>query len=183
MEKENISFELNTGKYRVQCLADGLPNLYEAYRDNADLAEEFDLDNPDGTPCFLSVAGQGGWPFLTLALKYSPSGGGFRPGCLLIPETDLLFLGAGERLWCYNLNSVQHVWEDRADIGFWHWSRYGDYVLMAAELELAAWTVEGKKLWTTEVEPPWDYQVEKGRVMLEVMGHSRVFDLDKGPGR
>lgn len=41
---------------------------------------------------------------------------------------------------------------------------------MAAELELAAWTSSGEKLWTTVVEPPWSYQVFDDLVQLDVMG-------------
>jgi hypothetical protein len=41
---------------------------------------------------------------------------------------------------------------------------------MAAELELAAWHIDGGKLWTTFVEPPREYSVEGDRVHLDVMG-------------
>jgi hypothetical protein len=52
---------------------------------------------------------------------------------------------------------------------------------MSAELELAAWDVHGRKLWTTFVEPPWGYRVEGGRVRLDVMGRGSSFDLTAGP--
>lgn len=51
---------------------------------------------------------------------------------------------------------------------------------MAAEIELAAWDLQGRKPWTTFVEPPWDYQVEDGRVHLDVMGMLSDFDLVQG---
>jgi hypothetical protein len=62
-----------------------------------------------------------------------------------------------------------------------HWHRFGDYVLMSAELELAAWDIQGKKLWTTFVEPPWEYSVVGGRVHLDVMGNESVFSIAEGP--
>ena len=52
---------------------------------------------------------------------------------------------------------------------------------MSAELELAAWTLEGLKLWSTFVEPPWTYTVEKEMVQLDVMGNKMSFDIKKGP--
>lgn len=52
---------------------------------------------------------------------------------------------------------------------------------MAAELELAAWDIRARKLWTTFVEPPWDYAVRDGIVHLDVMGSESTFALATGP--
>ena len=41
---------------------------------------------------------------------------------------------------------------------------------MAAELELAAWDIEGNKLWSRFVEPPWEYKVAGEVIRLDVMG-------------
>jgi hypothetical protein len=52
---------------------------------------------------YLSVAvddGQENWPLL-VTQRYSPSGSGFEPGVLLVPETGMLFIGAGTRLLGY----------------------------------------------------------------------------------
>jgi len=73
------------------------------------------------------------------------------------------------------------LWLDSADTGFWHWHRHGDFVLMAAELEFAAWTKEGKKLWTTFVEPPWDYALDGDSITLDVMGKKKRFSVHHGP--
>lgn len=54
---------------------------------------------------------------------------------------------------------------------------------MSAELELAAWDLEGNKLWTTFVEPPWEYAVRDGVVRLDVMGAKSEFPAWTGPGR
>lgn len=52
---------------------------------------------------------------------------------------------------------------------------------MSGELELAGWTIGGEKLWSTFAEPPWSYQVDGGRVHLDVMGKYTAFDIHTGP--
>jgi hypothetical protein len=54
---------------------------------------------------------------------------------------------------------------------------------MSAELELAAWTVAGTKLWSMFVEPPWNYTVEGARMRLEMLGRVAQFPLRQGPNR
>jgi hypothetical protein len=71
-------------------------------------------------------------------------------------------------------------WQDDADTGFWGWRLHDDVVVMSAELELAAWTTGGEKLWTTFVEPPWSYAVEDSTVRLDVMGEISEFPLQRG---
>ena len=48
--------------------------------------------------------------------------------------------------------SPRRLSEDSADVGFWSWAQHGETVLMSAELELAAWSSAGRKLWSTFVE-------------------------------
>ena len=81
-----------------------------------------------------------------------------------------LFIGAGRRLLAYDLSRPVRLWEDEADFGFWSWSLHGQFVLMAAELELAAWDVSGRKLWSRFVEPPWEYSVANEIITVDVMG-------------
>jgi hypothetical protein len=52
---------------------------------------------------------------------------------------------------------------------------------MSAELELVAFDLRAKKLWTTFVEPPWTYSVEGDAVHLDVMGKKSVFSIQRGP--
>jgi hypothetical protein len=73
------------------------------------------------------------------------------------------------------------VWEDHADAGFWWWDRQEDTILMAAELELAAWDIHGHKLWTMFVAPPWSYSVHDGVIQLDVMNNLSRFPLPSGP--
>jgi L-alanine-DL-glutamate epimerase-like enolase superfamily enzyme len=88
-----------------------------------------------------------------------------------------LFIGAGCRLLAYDLSRPARLWEDVADTGFWSWSRYDEVVLMAAELEIAAWDIRGSKLWSRFVEPPWEYRVDGRVVVLDVMGTISRLDL------
>lgn len=123
------------------------------------------------------------WPFLIVAQRYAPADFGFYPGIALIPETHIAFIGAGTRLLAYHLEPPQRLWEDTADCGFWCWRRHGDYVVMSAELELAAWDIHGQKLWSTFVEPPWEYFVANEEIHLDVMGQKHSFSLQHGPGQ
>lgn len=82
----------------------------------------------------------------------------------------LLFIGAGRRLLAYDLKLPARLWEDAADMGFCSWSVYPDPVLIAAELELAAWDRGGRKLWSRFVEPPWTFRVVDDKVHIDVVG-------------
>jgi hypothetical protein len=174
-------FEVSFNEFTIYCDPEALPNSYDEYRKRSAFSEEFGLESREGKLCFIGVSAEGGWPFLTVAQKYSPAGSGFYPGALLVPETSLLFIGAGERLLAYKLWEPQRLWMDSAASGFWNWRRYSDVVLMAAELEFAAWSVEGMKLWSTYVEPPWTYEVHGEFIMLDVMGKESKFSLRDGP--
>jgi len=176
-------FEITCNDITILCESGALPDLNAEYRKHAILGEEFELeDHEEGGWCFVGVRKDSEWPFLTVAQRFWPAGAGFHPGVLLVPETSLLFIGAGERLLAYDLREPRQLWQDSAHTGFWGSSRYGDFVLMAAELELAAWSTEGSKLWSTFVEPPWGYHVVGERVMLDVMGAKTSFNLQRGPG-
>ena len=175
-------FQLSSDDLTLLCAHDSLPSLYAEYRAHAKLSDEFSLTSSDGQVCFLAVRRAQQWPFLVLAQRYSPTpAAGFFPGALLVPESGLLFVGAGERLLCYDLNAVKRLWEDTADTGFWCWSRHHDTILMSAELELAAWDLHGRKLWTTFVEPPWQFEIREQVVHLDVMGTLSSFEIHHGP--
>lgn len=176
-------FQLTFGEYSVYVEDGSLPETYAEYSRHAQLKVEIGREGSEGRPAFCAVARQEGWPFLTIALRYSPAGHGFAPGVLLVPESAVLFYGAGTQLLAFDLHTPRQLWGDVADMGFWSWRRYGSTVLMSAELELAAWDVAGRKLWTTFVEPPWSYTVHHGAVRLDVMGEVSEFSLQEGPRR
>jgi hypothetical protein len=154
---------------------------YNRYCEHAKLAEEFDLRNPDGAFCFVSLAIASGWPLLTVAQRYSPAGPGFEPGALFVSESKTLFIGTGERLLAYSIDPLRRLWVDTCETGFWHLAQHENVVLMAAELEFAAWDIHGNKLWTMFVEPPWDYAVKGNRIHLDVMGQISQFSVRDGP--
>ena len=176
-------FTVTLGSYTLLCKDGGLPDLTAEYLERAVLAEKIDLSGSDGRAAFLAVRRGDDWPFLVMTQRYKPAGGGFQPGALLVPETDRLFVGAGTRLLAYDLAKPAQLWEDYAEVGFWSWRRHNDTVLMSAELELAAWNLNGIKLWSRPVEPPWSYDVSAGKVTLDVMGYLTAFDLVAGPAR
>jgi len=174
----------SVGGYELSCQADGLPNMLAEYEARASLAESFDIVGSDGISiCFIAIGRRDdSWPFLVVTQRYSPAGTGFHPGILLVPEKDRLFLGAGQRLLAYDLRQPKRLWEDEAFAGFWNWRQFGEFVVMAAELELAVWDITGRKLWTRYVEPPWDYRVDGHVVHLDVMGDgTQLHILDGTP--
>jgi hypothetical protein len=163
-----------------------LPSILSGFREHAVLAEHFDLNPDEGGSgwCFVAVRREpSDWPQLVVTQRFAPAVSGFGPGVLVVPETDTVFIGAGERLIAYSgaNGDWQRLWVDVADVGFWGWRRHGDHVLMSAEVELAAWTTSGEKLWSTFVEPPWDYFVETDTLELDVMGTIQRFPVATGP--
>jgi hypothetical protein len=176
------TFRVGSGEYTVSGTVGELPTIYAVLIEHATLHDDFGVKGPDGTALVIAVDRGGQWPELLISQRFEPGPeAGFHPGAFLVPESGVLFVGAGVRLLAYDLRGLRRLWEDAADTGFWGWKRHGDVIVMSAELELAAWTLEGKKLWSTFVEPPWDYEVRSARVHLDVMGKKCEFDLATGP--
>ena len=93
------------------------PLRYEWARQHAELLEEFDLQRSDGDFCYLVAGRSIDHPTLVLAQRHDPpEDAGFYPGVLVVPETDVLFVGAGERLLAYDLARPARLWEDVADV-------------------------------------------------------------------
>jgi hypothetical protein len=175
-------FQISIGPYSLRVSYGRLPPTYAEGTRHAQLVDELDLTSGDGTVCCVEVGGAGNdWPFLVVAQRYAPSAECFFPGVLIVAETARMFVGAGERLLAYDLATRERLWEDRADTGFWSWARHEDVVVMSAELEIAAWDLHGRKLWSTFVEPPWEYEVVDGVVRLDIMGAKSELDLRSGP--
>jgi len=174
-------FQLSLGEYEIRCQQGGVPDLLPQFVERATLCDRFDTPSPGDEVCFFAVTRRGDpWPFLIVTQRYAPAGAGFHPGALVVPETHRLFLGAGRRLLGYDLSQPARLWEDEADCGFWAWSRYGGVVLMMAELELAAWSAEGQKLWSRFADPPWDYRVEGAAVVVSDCRAVERLDLATG---
>jgi hypothetical protein len=160
----------------------GLPASLATFEASASLRVSFDRTSNAGDAFFVAIGVASEWPSLVVTQRFSPCQEGFDPGIAFVPTTRTLFMGAGTRLLAYRLDDPPfQLWEDAAAVGFWHWSVHAEAVLMAAELELAAWDPSGVKLWSCKVEPPWDYNVIDGRVRLDVMGAVREFNIVTGP--
>lgn len=155
-------FRFTCGAYTIS-LADSLPPTYYSACQRAQLVDTFELEGAYSSLCYLAVArGHDCWPFLIVAQRYSPgASSGFFPGALLIPETELLLLGAGERLLAYRLDEPQRLWEHHLPGGFWQWERSQDRVILSSENVLAVWDIHGQKRWDIPLEPPWNYAVEQ----------------------
>lgn len=171
------------GEFSFWCASER-PSIYQHYVENA--ARSFDFSARTGEDTyFLGIQtpwhGSKSQPALTILHTYEPGErSGFTPEFVIVPETGLLFAGAGEETMCFNLKSLELLWEDKAEVGLWGWARCGDFVLMSAELEFAVFDFNGAKRWTTFVEPPWEYDLRDGCVRLDVMGDIRSFELATG---
>ena len=117
-------FSISCDRYTVSCEVWELPFLHEEYRKCARLVEEIGLEETEGDIWFIAVADDSNLPFLVVIQRFSPAEPCFSPGILLIPETKLLLIGAGERLLAYDLAKPARLWEDKADTGFWRWKRH-----------------------------------------------------------
>jgi hypothetical protein len=177
-------FSVGTDEYTVTGTVGELPVIYTAMVEHASFHDDLGIKGADGTLLVVAVErAAANWPHVLVSLRFEPGvESGFHPGAILIAENHLLLLGAGTRLLAYDLRVPSRLWEDVADVGFWRWKRHGDVVVMSAELELAAWDLRGKKLWSTFVEPPWHYSVRAGYVELDVMGKKLRFAARNGPG-
>jgi hypothetical protein len=164
------------GDWALEIQLDALPAHYDWLVERSKFAEEFDLDAEDGRLLFAAVYSvsrsslDADAPLLVVAQRYSPYQAGFDAAFLIVPETARLFIGAGERLLCYDLRVPARLWIDKAWPGFWRWGHNRDYVWMLSELEFGVWTPSGEKLWTTFVEPPWGLDVRDDIVELDIMG-------------
>ncbi|MEM8980229.1 MAG: hypothetical protein AAGD04_12145 [Pseudomonadota bacterium] len=150
-----------------------MPSLYSLYVENADFIDEIDHLNSEGHFYFLGISkgdANQEWPSLVSVQRYDYAYTSISPGILLVPDTSLVFVGAGTRLLCYDLKKQARLWEEEAYLGFWGWSQAAEYVLLSAECEFAVWDQYGKKLWSTFVEPPWSFEVKGEIVELDVMG-------------
>lgn len=171
-----VSFSV--GNYNLNFEQGKLPNIYESYIKNAKLVEEYDINNRDAQLFFLSVGIAEKWPFITIAQRYEPYMSGFEPGVLLVPETDMLFIGAGERILIYDLKEIKKFDEDYNYPGFLEWIRYKEYIFMLAELEVGCWRITGEKMWNRFAEPPYNITFENDSIIIQMDNETVKFDIE-----
>ena len=91
---------ITLGEFVISVQQGTLPAIYGDYKKHARLTDEFALRPHEGELCFVSVSKGQHWPFLVIAQRFELAEAGYDPGCLLVPETQTLFMG-------------------RPDAGFW----------------------------------------------------------------
>ena len=121
---------LTIGDYSIH-LADSIPASLPEYREHAGFVDEVNINGSEGDIFFLAVTVGGRWPRLVVAQRQEIVGD--LPGVLVVPETNILFVGAGTRVTVYDLENPRLVWEDYAIGGFSLWERHGDVVLARKE--------------------------------------------------
>jgi hypothetical protein len=173
-------FRFSCGAYTIS-LADSLPPKYYSYCQHARLVDTIELEGAFGSLCYLAVARGFEYPTLIVAQRYSPGPqSGFYPGVLYIPETDLLLLGAGERILAYTLDPARKLWQYNLVSGFQHWERWQDRIIMASENELAVFDIHGLKRWDFTVEPPWNYTLEGDTLHVYMNGKQTALHCERG---
>lgn len=145
--------DLIVGSYRLtwDC---GRSYGYDEQREQAALVDQVALDEADEHIGVLAVGhATGGWPFLIVEHSHvNPwMDDRLQIDALLVPETHILFAGAHQSVAAYDLRVPARLWSDTADASFHAWQRYGQVVLMSAELEMVAWDMHGRKLPCTLV--------------------------------
>lgn len=171
------------GRYAVGLAT--LPEQVDAgVRMGTVVTEKIDCDGDDSQYLALTVREEGAESLLLVEGYYSPGpASGFNPGVLVVPETSVVFVGAGTSILCFSLAPITRLARERVEVGFWQWQRHGELVIMSAELEFSVWSSRGKKLWSRFVEPPWYFVVQGDEVVLDVMGDRQTFGLLSGEPR
>lgn len=173
-------FKFTCSSYTIS-MADSLPPTYYSSCRRAQLVDTFELEGAYSSLCYLTVARGHDRPFLIVAQRYSPGAqSGFYPGVIFIPETDLLLLGAGERLLAYRLDEPRRLWIEHLRGGFWQWERSQDHIILSSENELAIWDIHAQKRWDFALEPPWQYAVEHDTIHVYMEDRQIALHCERG---
>lgn len=167
-------FEVGAGGFRVT-LSEDAPVGLDERRVSVDRPSE----DEDRRPVHALVHRAGGAPTLLVIGRLRE---GFGCGVHLVEDTGVLFFGCGESICAYDMATGKKLHHDITPYAFHSWNRHGDVVIMSGELEVAAYALDGTKLWSSVVESPWDYGVTGGKMYTLVMGHRVEFPLRDGPG-
>jgi hypothetical protein len=168
-----MSFEAGAGGFRV-ALTTEMPQGLDERRIGVDRLS----GDEEGERAFVLVHRADGAPTLLVVSHHKPT---FGCGVHLVPETGVLLLGCGESVCAYDMATGNKLHHDITPYAFHSWGRHGDVVVMSAELEVAAYALDGTRLWAATVAPPWDYGVAGERMHTIVMGHRVEFSLREGP--
>lgn len=173
-------FKFTYGPYTVS-LGDSLPPMFYSYCQQARLVDTFELEGSYSALCYLAVARGHTWPYLIVAQRYSPGPqSGFHPGVLFVPETQVLLLGAGERVLAYTLDEPTRLWEYGLSGGFWQWERARESIILSSENKLAIWDIHARKRWDFTVEPPWQYTLDGDTLQVAQGGQQIALHCERG---
>ena len=168
-------FEVGAGGFRVVMSSDA-PHGLDERRISVDRPA---AEDEDRAPVYVLVHRAGGAPTLMIVGRLRE---GYGCGVHIVPDTGVLFFGGGESVCAYDMASGTKLHQDITPYAFHSWNRHGDVILMSGELEVAAFALDGTKLWSATVESPWDYGVSGANMYTLVMGHKVEFPLRDGPG-
>jgi hypothetical protein len=168
-------FEVGAGGFRV-VMSNDAPHGLDERRVAVDRPGSADEDRPE---VYVLVHRAGGAPTLLVVGRTRE---GFGCGVHVVPDTGVMFFGCGESVCAYDMATGTRLHQDITPYAFHSWNRHGEVVLMSGELEVAAFALDGTKLWSAAVESPWDYGVTGENMYTLVMGHKVEFPLKNGPG-
>jgi hypothetical protein len=169
-----MGFEVGAGAFRVT-LSNEAPQGLDERRvqvDRQSTDEEWEAR-------YVLVHRAGGAPTLLVIGRVRPEYG---CGVHLVEGTGVMFVGCGESVCAYDMATGKKLHHDITPYAFHSWNRHGDIVIMSGELEVAGFTLDGVKVWSSVVESPWDYTVAGDKMSTIVMGHRVEFSLREGPG-
>ncbi|MBN1341983.1 MAG: hypothetical protein JXQ73_04845 [Phycisphaerae bacterium] len=77
------------------------------------------------------------------------------PRVLYVPETSTLFFGAGTLALTIRVPGFAIIDENVLRL-FWSFERKGDFIVQFGELECNLYTLNGQRIDTAQVDPPYD---------------------------
>lgn len=89
---------ISIGKYDIGFEQGKIPVMFNYYKENALLYEEYTSKEYEGEDLVIIVGENGAKPSLVIKMKYWPNVGGFNPSILLVQAKDTLFIGAGQNV-------------------------------------------------------------------------------------
>lgn len=138
--------EFNFPGYRISNELHKEPTEFELWLEHASFTDVKGLSNA-GSPIYIGVGNEGHWFETVIAFRTEQlDTSGFVPGILVVPETQTLFVGAGETIKIYDLSVKTLKLEKTTPFGFWGWSRHDDIIIMSAEIEFVVYSLEGGTL-------------------------------------
>jgi len=104
--------------------------------------------------------------YLTIYVFWESCPSGVSKELLYVPETGVLFLGCGSISARVSTLESKLIDIDNVFL-FWGLSRHKEYVLETGELECFLYSLSGKKVSSTAVDPPYEIEVTDTGIKFE----------------